>query len=592
MNNTARYTFMRFSTVLSFLSDSKKCCIPQNLKLARQSEVAFVILSTLFLLGFGHTSVMANNIQIANGQIVEVGSERFIEFDLSWENSWRDGINWDAAWVFVKYRVPAAQGGTGLWRHVWLSTDDNEHNPGSGTGAMINIGTTDISGTPRGMGAFIYRSANGSGTFSTTGTRLSWNFTAQGIASSSRLEIRIFAIEMVYVAEGEFNVGSGGTETGSFRAGGTTTNTFQVTESWTNQTNGPCIGNTSGCLWGISTSGNSTIGDPGNLNQAFPTGFHAFYMMKYSISQQQYVDFLNTLSRSQQQERFSPTNTVGRFMHSGPSQTSPANRNGVRFMSDPGGTAPRVFGNDLNNNGTADEDSDGQWIAMNWISWQDGAAYLDWAGLRPMTELEYEKAARGPVMPTPNEYAWGTASIFTANRYTLDNAGQANEGIASNYSAIVGNANYTTTRPALTAHQGPMRVGVFAANGSNAGRVTAGASFWGIMELSGNVFERPVTVGNLAGRSFTGLHGDGAVDGFGRANVDFWPGINGNTSTTTANQEWDGFTGVTQAAGIGLRGGGWASNTSVTRVSDRSSATSASNTRFSSSGIRGVRSAP
>jgi hypothetical protein len=28
-----------------------------------------------------------------------------------------------------------------------------------------------------------------------------------------------------------------------------------------------------------------------------------------------------------------------------------------------------------------------------------------------MTELEYEKACRGPLMPVANEYAWGTTTI-------------------------------------------------------------------------------------------------------------------------------------------------------------------------------------
>ena len=32
---------------------------------------------------------------------------------------------------------------------------------------------------------------------------------------------------------------------------------------------------------------------------------------------------------------------------------------------------------------------------MTYISWPDLLAYADWAALRPITELEYEKAARG-----------------------------------------------------------------------------------------------------------------------------------------------------------------------------------------------------
>ena len=40
---------------------------------------------------------------------------------------------------------------------------------------------------------------------------------------------------------------------------------------------------------------------------------------------------------------------------------------------------------------------------IRWLSWADSAAYMAWAGLRPMTELEYEKAMRGPRRPVPDE---------------------------------------------------------------------------------------------------------------------------------------------------------------------------------------------
>ena len=141
----------------------------------------------------------------------------------------------------------------------------------------------------------------------------------------------------------------------------------------------------------------------------------------------------------------------------------------------------------------------------------DGAAYSDWAGLRPLTELEYEKACRGTLTPVADEYVWGTATIADS-AYTLSNAGANNEGIASNYSSGAGNASYGTTDGSI---DGPLRVGIFAANSLNSGRMTAGASYYGIMELSGNLWERPVTIGNATGRGFTGLHGDGALDASG-----------------------------------------------------------------------------
>ena len=537
-------------------------------------------LLTLFLLFLlvGFRPAMANNIQIANGQVVQEGANRFIEFDLSWENSWRDGLNWDAAWVFVKYRVPAANGGDDLWKHVWLSTNDGHHNPGSGTGATINIGTTDIAGNPRGMGAFIYRSANGSGTFTTTGTRLRWDVTAQvghlGFSATAPVEIRVFAIEMVYVAEGAFFVGSGGTESGSF-TNGSWTSGAPIPLSITSE-NALTIGQSAGNLWGTSSSGNNTIGGSGTLPAAYPKGFSAFYMMKYSITQQQYVDFLNTLTYTQQDERINgaPNAAVGTFAHN-------TNRHGIRIaVSGVSTTTPAVY------------ETTNSFVANNLMSWMDGAAYMDWSGLRPMTELEYEKAARGLANPVANEYAWGTATIFAANRYTLNNAGAANEGIATNYSTSLGNANYSTTRPALSAHQGPMRVGIFAANGLNSGRVTSGASYWGIMELSGNLFERTVTVGNVAGRSFTGLHGNGELNNAGAADVNHWPGINGNSNVSNANQVYGGTTGVTQAAGSGLRGGDWGSIAEGLRVSHRNFATYTFTARNIYYGFRGVRSAP
>ncbi|MCS7153885.1 MAG: hypothetical protein NZ989_08070, partial [Bacteroidia bacterium] len=43
--------------------------------------------------------------------------------------------------------------------------------------------------------------------------------------------------------------------------------------------------------------------------------------------------------------------------------------------------------------------------AMGNLSYTDLLSYLDWAGLSPMTEFEYEKACRGPNIPIAGEYA-------------------------------------------------------------------------------------------------------------------------------------------------------------------------------------------
>jgi formylglycine-generating enzyme required for sulfatase activity len=212
----------------------------------------------------------------------------------------------------------------------------------------------------------------------------------------------------------------------------------------------------------------------------------------------------------------------------------------------------------------------------------DGAAYMDWAGLRPMTELEFEKACRGINTPVASEFAWGNTTSTGADNIT--NVGEAGE--------VTNTANANSVCCRSVGVSGPMRVGTFA--GAATTRTQAGATYYGIMEMSGNVWERTVTVGNGAGRSYTGAHGDGNLFNDGSANVDFWPGINGNSTAGTANTAFIGSTGVTQAAGSGFRGGGWndASASNARRVSARDSGSVASTTRGTNNGCRGVRTAP
>jgi formylglycine-generating enzyme required for sulfatase activity len=182
-----------------------------------------------------------------------------------------------------------------------------------------------------------------------------------------------------------------------------------------------------------------------------------------------------------------------------------------------------------------------------------------------MTELEFEKACRGNQPAVSGEYAWGTAGI-ASSAYTLTNAGAANEAIATNYSTTVGNAMYTTTKGSIN---GPVRVGIFAANGLNSGQVSVGASYWGIMELSGNLWERTVTRENASGRAFTGKNGDGLLDLNGDANITNWPG--------------------TDAEGTGWRGGSWRYSELRLKVSDRYFEGTSDAIRRDNFGFRAVR---
>ncbi len=457
--------------------------------------------------------VFANNITISNQTLTNGSAAEgygYVTFDLSWENSWRLSSapsNWDAAWVFVKYRV-----GSGDWLPANLHNDG--HTAGTGTAADITVGLVDDNApfnasTNPGIGAFVYRTSAGTGTFTSTGLKLRWDYGADGIAGGTNVEVKVFAIEMVRVLEGAFNVGGGGGY-GAFTS--TTISTGDAT-----------------------AAGGYPTGQTAPANASWPNGYNGFYCMKYEVTQQQYVDFLNTLTQTQATARKYTLNPLN-FRYAITGST-------VGFYAT---TNPNV--------------------ACNNLSWADDAAYADWSGLRPMTELEFEKACRGDQAAVSGEYAWGTAGA-AGSAYTLSDAGATNEGIATNYNTT-GNAVYTATKGSIG---GPVRVGIFAANGSNTGRVSSGASYWGIMELSGNVYERPVMIDKATGRAFTGTHGDGLLASNGDANTAAWPG--------------------TDAVGAGWRGGAWTTSLNDLRVSDRIYTTNLpdSTPGLATSGFRAVR---
>ena len=283
------------------------------------------------------------------------------------------------------------------------------------------------------------------------------------------------------------------------------------------------------------------------------------------------MDFLNALSRAQQANRVGTavasgtTSITNRYVMSGSSTLQP--RNGIRCDATINATAPINFYCDLNGNGTGGEAADGQWIACNYLSYMDVAAYLDWSGLRPLTELEFEKACRGTLTAVANEYAWGSTSIIGAAN-NITNGGRTNET-----STTVGaNAVYNFN----TIVEGPMRAGVFATGSST--RAQSGAGYYGMMELSGNLGERPVTVGNATGRGFTGVHGNGTLSANGRANETAWPGLAGGE--------------VTGATGTGFRGGDWNNTAIYLRMSDRNIAAETYTNRDGNNGGRGVRVSP
>jgi formylglycine-generating enzyme required for sulfatase activity len=456
-----------------------------------------------------------------------------VQFDISWDNSWRDIINSDAVWVFVKYK-----GSSGFWQPARLDLTNSNHTAPSGS--VISAANYGDSYAP---GVFMYRDANGAGSIDWDNVQLRWNYGENGVADDDLVTVKVFAIEMVYIPWGSFDLGdaSGGSTTNHFYHAGTgDTDPFWVTAQGAITTSSSGSGN----LW---ASGEI---DGGTSNADFPTGYEHFYCMKYEITQEQYMDFLNTLTRAQQNTRtatdISGTSITNRYVMSNTSTIS--NRNGIRCDATLPASGPITIYCDYDGDGVRNETGDGQNIACNFLTWMDGCAYADWAGLRPMTELEYEKACRGDQAAAANEYAWGNNNIHGSS-YTLTDEGAFNEVISGQPSST-GNASYSTTDGSI---DGPLRAGIFALSSTN--RQESGASYYGVMELSGNIVERTVTIGNFTGRNFTGSHGNGILSTNGNANNSSWPGLS--------------LGEVTGATGSGIRGGAWGYAAALMHVSDR-----------------------
>ena len=477
-----------------------------------KKQIAIISLAFMMITNIG---LFANNLQINNLSISSTNNVQeyaIVQFDLSWENSWRDASNYDAAWVFIKYRIT---GNTGAWSHATLNL----------SGHTAAAGST-IETPSDGKGVFIYRNASGSGTLNLANIELRWNYGTDGLASSDNIDLKIFGIEMVYVPSGAFSVGDGQTNApeiyGNFEAG-TSGNPFIINNENAITLGGGgagSLGNNngtqmfdhpdcSGCLPGSGDDFNDAVSQ--TLPAAFPKGFNAFYCMKYELTQEQFVGMLNCSTAAQQAALTDATGFVGSTERYGISQIG-----GVYSTTEP-------------------------YVPLNFCDWKKAAAYADWSALRPMTELEFEKACRGFDAPIINEYAWGNANVDLSDNLILNNISAANEGIASGYDGGGTNGN-VWVRAGSQTMTGIARVGIFSANGSNTGRVTSGATVWGIMEMSGNAWERVVSVGHSEGRHFTGQHGDGNIDANGLADISSWPGTFGGAA-------------VNSNVGVGYRGG-------------------------------------
>ena len=432
-------------------------------------KLSTIVLAILII--FPLTDIWSTNLEISNVRIVNrdgvANHPISVIFDIKWDNSWNNEKNHDAVWVFMKFG--------GEWdNHVKLNPSNHR--------VLKTRSSNDVSPSidvsSDSLGFFIFPSGEFRGTadyklqilLDTANQEISWR----------KLNgLQVFGVEMVYIPQGAFTLGSPDEESirrASFYKSdndGNPAGLFTVSSEASIN-----VSPTNGNFYYWSEEALYNGDQQGPIPAEFPKGFDAFYIMKYELTQGQYVDFLNKLPANWTYIR-SPLG--GRDYHK--------KRGGIYFK-------------------------EGKYIAkhphrpMNYVSFTDGLAYSDWAGLRPITELEYEKAARGSEEAIPAGFVWGTDSYDQLERYVnedddLITTNDFDESMLSD-----------ETRPIL------------------------GASYFWVMDLSGSVWEKVITVGNPVGRAFKGSHGDGILD-FGHATNEDWP---------KSDDEVGGF---------GYRGGGY-----------------------------------
>ena len=266
---------------------------------------------------------------------------RYYNITVEWKNGWRNEKNHDAAWVFLKSldesgytHIPILPGSE---RMLWKERED------------MPDATIDVADDGRGM--FIYASDEYRGDL---------KYRVQVKIDTSAVDIReltrkteAYGIEMVYIPEGGFTLGDPDTTALNFysfyKSGpdGSYDGLYEIESE-----NEPIrVGADEGHLYYRSNSAQYRGDQEGPIPSTFPKGVDPFYMMKYEVSQGDYVAFLNTLTAQNASIRY------------------PA---GAKDYRELGGTI-RL--------------EDGEFVAdrpdqrMMYWHWDDMMAYADWAAL-------------------------------------------------------------------------------------------------------------------------------------------------------------------------------------------------------------------
>lgn len=422
----------------------------------------FLIVSSLIISSC--INAWANNL-LVEIQSLESTSENTVgvHCKVSWSNSWDENSsieNHDATWLFFKSKNNGDKKYQSAKISSFYSNDFELHKSKDSLGLIVKSNSSESNGQ-------IYIELD---------------------LNQFECEIFVGGIEMVYVPQASYYLGDAVSN-----------------HSFENVLSEPIkIQNEAALRFGDDISSSTWASLVGDIPANFPKGFDGFYCMKYELSQNQFADFLNHLAYDEQSKIMfiAPNSDIGKkalFTQI----NSYFNTLTIKQKGNATSNLGAIIACDLNNNLVFDEGKDGQDLACNFLSWIQLLYYLDWSGLRPMTEMEFEKAARGSLNSIPKEFAFGSDKVKDANTLKYDST--SFETYDMSVESGIGIASH-----GYSGRQGPIRVG-FAAKDTTT-RLSSGASFWGIMELSGNLWEQTVGVNKSNGLLFTGSHGDGDVN--------------------------------------------------------------------------------
>ena len=439
------------------------------------TKVFKVLMTVMFVLSLHHA--LASDLQITNTMFDgnprdERNPTLTAWITVSWKNAWRNEKNYDAAWIFFKLNAKQE-----AWSKVHGFVKKTGH---TFIHNYQNNGINPSFFVPEdGMGIMIFPDRKHRGD-------VSWRIKVEldmskitGI-SDDLMYVSTQGIEMVYIPQASFYAGEADTSAqrhaAAFYEYGSN-DYYKV-----NAESAITVDTLKGNLYYENSNEPNYKGDmKGPVPAAFPKGYDAFYIMKYELTEGIYCSFLNAIGNyySHPRANFGGKNYNKErgsiYLEDGKYKTKSINR-------------PASF-----------------------LSWDDDCAFADWSGLRPMTELEYEKACRGPMKPAvANSFPWGNASNEKLSRYFND-AG-----------------DLVLEQPYSEGDLSDSNLEIF------------GASYYWVMDLNKSLWERCVSLGNEKGRLYQGTHGDGKLMGY---------------KGTATNEDWPNW--YDGKGGISYRGGGY-----------------------------------